>query len=159
MGSVVKRLYIMRSVPGGGKSHFANLLVQMAASQGLTSSVCSADSFFIGRDGVYRWDPAFLGRAHTYCQESALQAMQVGVSLVIIDNTNVKTRDWKFYRDTAEVYGYEVSILTCLPPEKVDSAPFKSYVDTCTARNSHGVPRNTIERMAKEILKSNERGS
>jgi len=83
-----KILYIMRGVSGSGKSFKAK---QLAGENGV---ICSADDFFVEKGkGEYAFDPNLLGEAHQQCQDRATQAVQQGLSPIIIDNTN--TRLWE----------------------------------------------------------------
>lgn len=53
---------ILRGAPGSGKTTWA-----LANRQ--TSTLCSADHYFTGPDGVYRFDASKIGLAHAACRE------------------------------------------------------------------------------------------
>jgi hypothetical protein len=55
---------VCRGLPGAGKSTYVATLSPGAV-------VCSADSYFVGPDGAYRFDPAKLGQAHEACWTQA----------------------------------------------------------------------------------------
>jgi NEDD4-binding protein 2 len=140
MPNMDKELIIMRGTSGSGKSFKAKQLA------GETGVICSADDFFIEKGkGEYAFDPSFLGQAHQQCQNRSLEALKQGNSPVIIDNTN--TRLWEMKKlkpiiQYAQSLGYSVKI------EEPDSEWWKSKdIDEMTRRNSHGVPREAVERM------------
>jgi predicted kinase len=125
----------MRGLPGSGKSALAAMI---AVATGGT--VVSADSFFVGADGVYRFDRAQAGAAHERCFARFLAACLGDAPAVIVDNTNVVRRDWSQYAVAAGVLGYEVQIVAV---GETDDAAVARYA----ARNVHGVPEDTIRAM------------
>lgn len=125
-----KRVIIIRGIPGSGKSTLAQELA------GKTGKVHSTDDYFM-KDGKYVFDPSKLGRNHTL-NFSAFEAdLALGVSPVIVDNTN--SRKWEFqrYLESAENAGYSVEVVQV------------PHIDPHLAarRNSHGVPESAIRRM------------
>jgi len=135
-----KMLYLLRGASGSGKSYKAK---QLAGENGV---ICSADDFFVEKGkGEYAFDPALLGQAHRQCQNRTTQAIQQGLSPVVIDNTN--TRLWEMKKlkpiiQLAQSMGYSVRI------EEPETDWWKSRdIDEMVNKNSHGVPREAIERM------------
>ena len=57
-------MFLMRGVPGSGKSTIVKHLMKMFH----TDSICSADQYF-SRNGRYRFDQKQLKQAHEYCHE------------------------------------------------------------------------------------------
>ncbi|MBI4919502.1 ATP-binding protein [archaeon] len=125
-----KKLILMRGLPGSGKSTIANSL------DGL---VLSTDDFFI-KKGVYKFNVRQAGIAHGWNQKRAKDAMSRGESLVIIDNTNITASEMKPYVKMALNYGYKVEILEATSPHKLD-------VDKLAEYNSHGVSKDSIQKM------------
>lgn len=122
----------MRGIPGSGKStyvrtHFPDYVI------------CSADHFF-EKDGEYNFDPALLGKAHNECYRKFLRAIEDGKS-VVVDNTNTTLKEFRRYIKAAMDSGYIIRVIRI--PEM--------DVDTCTERNTHGVPRHAIERMVRRF--------
>lgn len=135
-----KELIIMRGTSGSGKSYKARQL------KGENGIICSADDFFIelGK-GEYAFDPNLLGEAHKKCQDKALNSINMEISPIIIDNTN--TRMWELKKIKplilyAQSKGYSVRI------EEPDTEWWKQRnIDEMAKKNSHGVPRDVIEKM------------
>lgn len=124
-----KKLLIMRAAPGSGKSTWIknNIL-----TMGCEVAVCSADDFFVmhGR-GEYLFDPKLLFAAHNQCFRRARKAMEREVPVVVIDNTNIKKRDYVRYIECAKENGYEVF-------QKVLNGNYG---------NVHGVPEDKVQSM------------
>lgn len=140
MPSMDKELYIMRGVSGSGKSYKAK---QLAGESGV---ICSADDFFIEKgEGEYAFDPSLLGQAHQQCQDRTIAALKQGNSPVIIDNTNTRLWEMKKLKPIirlAQSLGYNVRI------EEPETEWWESRnIDEMVNKNSHGVPREAIEKM------------
>jgi len=138
----MKKLVIMRGLPGSGKSTKAKELdTEHYNSTGKHAIVCSADSYFIGKDGIYNFNAKLLGHAHQTCIHNAALAMENENELVIVDNTN--TTKWEFarYLEMAKFYHYEIEIVSV--GERTPEA-----IQTYFNRNIHCVPLEAIQRMA-----------
>jgi adenylate kinase family enzyme len=68
-----QQLIIVRGIPGSGKSTFASSL-------GIPHY--EADQYFIGADGVYRFDFSKLGEAHRQCRVSVGKALLSSYKIV-----------------------------------------------------------------------------
>src|SRR5574337_327661 len=123
----MRQVIIMRGVPGSGKSTHA---------QKLGGTIVSADNWFM-KNGSYQFDASQLGQAHGACQRAFTEALQRGVELVVVDNTNIKVRDMKFYVDNAKKFNYDWRIV-----EVVASNP----------QNVHGVPAEKVAQMQGQML-------
>lgn len=62
------RVTILRGLPGAGKSTWTQSHCPGAV-------VISADDFFVGRDGLYRFNPGRIFAAHAACQLAAVAAL------------------------------------------------------------------------------------
>lgn len=143
------QLVIMRGPSGAGKSTEAKNLVQefLESNPDGTTFIGSADKFFVNvASGEYEFQPKKIGEAHAWCRGNINAAMELGVDLIIVDNTN--TQKWEFqpYIDMADHFGYEWE--TC-QVGKLDEQSLKEYAN----RNVHGVPLEAIKRMAKRFEK------
>uniref|UniRef100_A0A8D0DND1 NEDD4-binding protein 2-like 1 n=1 Tax=Salvator merianae TaxID=96440 RepID=A0A8D0DND1_SALMN len=133
-----KSLYLLRGLPGSGKSTLARQL----KSEFPTAVILSTDDFFI-QDGFYVFDPDALEAAHKWNQKRARKAMKNGKSPVIIDNTNIHAWEMKPYVIMALENNYEVLF-------REPNTHWKFNVRELARRNSHGVPRETIQRMKEQ---------
>lgn len=126
----MKKAYIMRGLPGTGKSTLAK---ELAGEHG---AIHSTDEFFY-KDTVYKHDRDNLSYYHHLnlwgFEESAMR----GISPVICDNTNVRHVYYEKYVEVATKYGYHVEIITLphLP------------LEVLAARNTHDVTLEALERM------------
>lgn len=136
---VINKLFIlMRGLPGSGKSFLAN---ELAGHQG---QVFSTDEFFCqNEDGEYRWDGSQLKEAHLWNQKRSYQAIFEDVPVIIIDNTNTTIKEMKSYLPhiaIAQRKGYDIRI-------EEPTTDWAWDVDELVKRNSHGVPKEAIQRM------------
>jgi predicted kinase len=162
-------LVIMQGVPGSGKSTAARELHDEFNGTNLADglpgyepsycdpdavypivNICSTDDINERLNGgKYIFEPAFLGRYHGINQSQAHQCMKARVNLVIIDNTNIKRRDYRNYLEYANLYGYEVVYY------KVGETNFEGANSTLAElyaeRNTHGVPLEVILRMGRQF--------
>jgi len=148
---VVKKLILMRGVPGSGKSTKAKAIYQKYTSEGINGIILSTDNQFMV-DGVYKFDIAKLGWAHSRNRLLAEKAVNDGISVVIIDNTNLSDEERRPYIYLAEANGYEWEI--------VDSdTEWRMNAEECFKRNTHGVPLNNIKYMLAKLEKDLARKS
>ena len=130
-------LYVLRGVPGSGKSSYCRDILP-------TAVVCSADNYFIRPDGFYDWNKNLLSRAHEWCYETAEGAMQEQNRFIALDNTNIKKAHYSKYLALATKWGYSVR-------EIVVGSLDEDHCRIYAKRNVHSVSLNTILRMAKEF--------
>jgi len=120
-----KYLFIVRGIPGSGKSSLAELLTP-------PSNICTADDYHM-KDGKYDWKPENVKKAHDACQSQAAMLMRLGKTPVVIANTSTTVKEMKPYYDLAEKYGYTV---------------FSVIVENRHGGvNEHNVPEETLEKM------------
>lgn len=108
---MTKKLYIVRGLPGSGKSTFAEAIV--GSDFLVCTAVCEADQYFM-QDGEYMFDGSKLKDAHEYCRNKVETYMKD--SLVNdqfyreIAVSNTFTQEWEMqpYLDLAKQYGYMV---------------------------------------------------
>lgn len=123
-----KILFIVRGLPGSGKSTFAKTL---------GGTHFETDNFFMV-DGEYKFDVTKLKVAHEWCQNSVNTAMILNIttdlnSTIVVSNTFTQEWEMKPYFDMAETYGYRV---------------FSLIVENRHGGiNQHGVPQDKLEIM------------
>ena len=95
-----KILYIVRGIPGSGKTTFAKQL---------TSNVFEADHYFYDNDGNYNFIASEIKEAHKECQQFVGYAMESGIPKIAVSNTF--TQEWELqpYYELAIKYGYYVT--------------------------------------------------
>lgn len=93
-------LYLIRGVPGSGKSTFARQLLICE----VVEHVFEADDYFIDENGAYEFNPFKLGEAHEQCQTYTKYALSVGRS-VAVSNTSCAEWEVETYQNIAAEYG------------------------------------------------------
>ena len=121
----MKTLYLIRGVPGSGKSTYAKSL-------GL-KYVFEAD-MFMEENGEYKFNPKKLGWAHNQCQRAVYDAMKTGEDIAV-SNTFVKKWEMIPYLQMASEFGYNVV-------EKTMTGDYP---------NVHGCPKEKVEEMKRRF--------
>ena len=135
----MKTAYILRGIPGSGKSTTVRELIRGYDNPALSVAVHSTDDLFMV-NGEYKFDIELAGARHAQNLENFKHSIARGVPCVICDNTNVKTAHYEAYVDAAVAGGYKVVIV-----EMVHPGP-----EVACRRNSHGVPLEVIDRMISD---------
>jgi len=133
-----KIMYILRGLPGSGKTYLANTLNESHNKEGV---ILSTDDFY-AQDGTYKFDPTKISEAHRFNQERCKEHCEKGTNPIIIDNTNVKRWEAKNYVELAMQYNYEIEI------REPDTPWWKSKnVEELAQKTQHGVPADKIQKM------------
>ena len=140
---MTKILYVLRGLPGAGKSFVADSL----AVDG-EFPVFSADMFLVDENGEYMYDSGetefdrnFFGyclrNAHRTCYSKTKEAMESGIEKVFVANTFVKEKDLTEYQELAKTYGYVfVSMI------------IENYHGS---KNVHNCKEETVEKMRRRF--------
>jgi 2',3'-cyclic-nucleotide 3'-phosphodiesterase len=131
----MKKVFILKSWPGSGKSFLCNQIQQKYGPENCV--VCSADNYFIGVDGVYRFDFNKLGDAHAMCRSTFVKAAEKNIPIIITDNTNIKYSDFRDYIVWGAIAGYEINLIE-------PNTPWRNNAKECAKRNQHGVSEEMI---------------
>lgn len=123
-----KTLYIVRGVPGSGKSTFA---------KSLGGTHFETDEYFM-TNGEYKFDPTKLKDAHRWCQDSVNTAMILNHTAglnnrIVVSNTFTQEWEMEPYFQMAETYDYKV--FTIIVENRHGGV------------NTHGVPEDKIQVM------------
>lgn len=133
-----KIVYIMRGVPGSGKSTVAK---ETAHPDG---AIHSTDTKFI-KNGQYQFDGKMLKTYHAENFREFCESLKEGKPIVVLDNTNIKERHYKSetknYVKAAKEDGYVVRIVEMPFPNPEDAGKW----------NVHGVPKEVIERLIQQF--------
>jgi predicted kinase len=121
----MKTLYIVRGIPGSGKSTFA---------QSLDCPVFEADQYFIDSEtGEYKFDGSKIKLAHNWCKLRVEHSMEDGLQKIAVSNTFTQEWEMDAYYELAKQYGYRV---------------FSLIVENRHGGvNEHGVPEDKLELM------------
>lgn len=93
------KLYLIRGLPGSGKTTFAKSLGIFHVEQDMR----------LIRDGKYTWTKESVANAVAFCRTAAKHAMLEGIDLVI-SNTFTRRFEMQFYLDLANRLGYSVCV-------------------------------------------------
>lgn len=125
----LKILYLVRGLPGSGKSTFVKTM---------GVPYYEADMYFVDSEGKYVFDPKNIKAAHLWCQNSVRSAMVLGVSNKIAVS-NTFTQQWEIdpYIKMAKDHGYNI---------------FSIVVENRHGNPSvHGVPEQNMDAMEKRF--------
>ena len=102
-------LTLIRGLPGSGKSTLARRLLIESNGDAVWAE---ADHYFIGSDGVYRFNKDGLSYAHKQCYNKAERALEQGQN-VIVSNTFTTLKEMRPYFDLAFSYAIVPDVITC----------------------------------------------
>jgi tRNA uridine 5-carbamoylmethylation protein Kti12 len=126
----MKLVYIMRGVPGSGKTTAARGIA------GAHGAIHSTDDYFY-ENGVYRRAEEKLEEFHEKNFEAFCESLRREVPIVICDNVNYRYKNFRLYQHEGMKHGYTVAIVTMPHP----------YPPLAAERNIHGVPESHIRRL------------
>ena len=119
-----KTLILVRGLPGAGKSTLAHLF---------GVDVFEADDYFVGADGVYRFNADELPNAHRQCIDRTRAAMHRDEPKIVVANTFTRTWEMTHYQTMASLYGYDVHYVI--------------VENRHNGKSIHNVPDDVVEKM------------
>jgi predicted kinase len=126
-----KNLYIVRGLPGSGKSTFARSIAK-------PYQIFEADQYFM-KKGKYKFDAKKLKEAHDNCRQRVVRRMRKNLfnstlfRTIVVSNTFTQDWEMKFYRCVGKRYGYKVHTIVVENRHK--------------GVNVHGVPEDKLQVM------------
>ncbi|KAL4597370.1 NEDD4-binding protein 2-like 1 isoform X2 [Arapaima gigas] len=131
-------LYIMRGLPGAGKSTRARKIQTQYGGNGV---ILSTDDFFRNENGVMEnFDRELLPTAHQRNKEYAWFAMKDQIHPVIIDNTNISCWEMKPYVKMGLHFGYHIRFCYM-------NKSWRLSVEELSRRTGWKVPKSVIWNM------------
>jgi adenylate kinase family enzyme len=130
-------MYLIRGLSGSGKTTLANAIVSDLPTR---ASIC-VDDFFVGEDGVYKFEPERLKEAHDWCVEEADLVAQDSYEVVVVHNTFTRKWEAEPYFKIAEKYGYVVQVVSLYDSGFNDRA--------LSERCVHGISEKAIQTQRK----------
>lgn len=122
------KLYIVRGLPGSGKSTWCNNNLKS-----LTDFHIEADQYFQRyENSEYEFDAKFLSEAHDWCYANTVYWLREGFNVYV---SNTFTKIWEMERYLA--------IPTKLPDVQVEIVEIKTQF-----KSVHGVPEEKMKQMA-----------
>lgn len=103
---MAKMLYLIRGLPGSGKSTFALNLANAIGAYNF-----EADHFHEDANGNYTWKPENVAYAHAQCQRAVRHIMSSNGKDIVVSNTSTTEKELKPYLDLAAQHGYRVTSL------------------------------------------------
>jgi putative protein kinase ArgK-like GTPase of G3E family len=132
------KLVLFRGMPGAGKSTLVQEFLQSLPMEERTKVVvASADDYFQKPSGAYEFDKTKLQIAHHACQQTARDGLNNG-SLVLVDNTNMRTRDVQVYLEMAD---RKVVYIDLQPPSVAQA-------NVCASRGTHASSHAAMQMFA-----------
>lgn len=142
----IKLLYMMRGLPGSGKSSLTNQLIKHFLNRQYHVYVFSTDDFWYTGYGHYQFQPHKLTEAHNW----NLQRFQTQIAkphtqntTFIVDNCNARFLHMKPYVQLAREYHFYT--LFAEP-----QTPWKFNPHNLARFNTHHVPLHTIQHMLEQ---------
>ena len=123
-------LYILRGLPGSGKTTLANLMVIAYNCVEVHAVAHAADDYFTDDYGNYNYVREEVSRAHEWCQGQVDMEMRSLVPVVIVHNTFTRRSEIQPYQDLADRHSYFLTEIVCKG----------------NFQNQHGVSDDVIEK-------------
>lgn len=131
-------LYILRGLPGSGKSSLAE---EIRRRNGTDIPILNLDNFFTAPDGTYQFQPERVTEG-IESLERQLVTLLAGGQSVIMDNTYSRLREYEHHLEAARRYRCRIVIRQILCP---DEATARIFFERC----KHGISWERFEIMRR----------
>jgi predicted kinase len=141
----VNTLYILRGLPGSGKSTYArkrwplmraDRFIWGGEDKHAQPVWVSIDHEFTNLSGEYEWEAKRVGQAAAAANIRLVRLLRESVETVIVDNTHSRLWEYHLALDLAYAFGYEVEIVSLFDGGCSDEELFE--------RGVHNVPLEVI---------------
>jgi hypothetical protein len=139
-----KVLILTRGISGSGKSTLAESLVEDGV-------MYDTDEYFYDDQGNYNFDVDKLYEAHQWNINRGKEAIQNGISPVVISNMNLKFWHMKPYVEEAVKHGYEIKMVQPNWDKNLYTDEGEWNVDFINGLNVHGVDKDKLQLMADDF--------
>ncbi len=129
-----KKVYIYRGLPSVGKSSHISETKPDA-------DICSADDYFMDDEGNYNFNGRQVPIAHQWCFGKFIDAVALGRTCIVVDNTNTQRWEYDNYIKLALHFNYDVEIINC------NQIRGQMSNEALAESNLHGVPPEGIAAM------------
>ena len=151
--------YVMRALPGSGKSSLAERLIRhwhtevpgapeceftpgpaaklTCTADGTPYSAWLSADFYFERDGAYVYDASQISNAHGAVDQELRTGAATVCAVLVLDNTATQAREWVSRASDLHSTGFDVQVVSFVCPNEAVAA-------ACGARNGHGVPADKV---------------
>ena len=119
----MSNLYLIRGLPGSGKSTFAPIVCE---------NILSADQYHTDKHGNYNFDSSKVRESHEWCQERTRRFLEREQDIAV---ANTFTQEWEMAPYFAMAKKYGTTVYTIVVENRHGS------------KSIHGVPADKIEMM------------
>ena len=134
--SPLRFAFIMRGVPGSGKTTFTAIISNAYKMLGHDVEVHAVDDLHT-QDGIFWWDEDLEEERYEQNYLNFCKSVDNDVSFIFCDAINLQKRDYNKYIEYAQAKDYFVA--TVCPPLPA--------ADVATKRNKHDVTKEQIDEM------------
>lgn len=132
-------LYLIRGLPGSGKTSMAEDLAQLHRAIGYIVTVLAADDYFYDDNGHYKFDPNNLFKAHAVCklkaQDAIIHTKSHKPKAVFIHNTSTMEKEVQPYLGMVEESSFDWIVRSIIVENRHGN------------ESLHGVPDHAMEAM------------
>lgn len=145
-------VYIVRGLPGSGKSHVLSQIGLKALNQKKSVRYCSDDFHFVDNCGEYawhKWNADKIAQARSETAAAFGAALSEGVHTICVDDVHSQVSSYENYAKQARVFGYNVVVLEILCPQLQHVQAFFGRSGKCAKRGKAGYLATDLLKMWK----------